>query len=120
MLSLLVLSAVLVVGRRARWFVVGVAAFVQSSRGGVLHPFPSSPLCFLVLLMLFPLQPLLRVCVIKESLQVCWLLTPHSSVCPGVYGDVMRVKILFNKKETALVQMCDSTQAQLGKSRPHT
>ncbi|MEQ2187976.1 Polypyrimidine tract-binding protein 1, partial [Goodea atripinnis] len=31
-----------------------------------------------------------------------------------VYGDVMRVKILFNKKENALVQMSDSTQAQLG------
>uniref|UniRef100_A0A3B5LID4 RRM domain-containing protein n=1 Tax=Xiphophorus couchianus TaxID=32473 RepID=A0A3B5LID4_9TELE len=34
----------------------------------------------------------------------------------GVYGDVMRVKILFNKKENALVQMCDSTQAQLAMS----
>uniref|UniRef100_A0A8C9TXX5 Polypyrimidine tract-binding protein 1 n=1 Tax=Scleropages formosus TaxID=113540 RepID=A0A8C9TXX5_SCLFO len=32
----------------------------------------------------------------------------------GVYGDVMRVKILFNKKENALVQMADATQAQLG------
>lgn len=36
------------------------------------------------------------------------------AVCQGVYGDVMRVKILFNKKENALVQMSDSTQAQLG------
>lgn len=35
-------------------------------------------------------------------------------LCEGVYGDVMRVKILFNKKENALVQMADSTQAQLG------
>uniref|UniRef100_A0A3Q2DGS7 Polypyrimidine tract binding protein 1 n=1 Tax=Cyprinodon variegatus TaxID=28743 RepID=A0A3Q2DGS7_CYPVA len=33
-----------------------------------------------------------------------------------VYGDVMRVKILFNKKENALVQMSDSTQAQLAMS----
>ena len=32
----------------------------------------------------------------------------------GVYGDVMRVKILFNKKENALIQMSDGTQAQLG------
>lgn len=32
----------------------------------------------------------------------------------GVYGDVQRVKILFNKKENALVQMSDATQAQLG------
>ena len=31
-----------------------------------------------------------------------------------MYGDVMRVKILFNKKENALIQMSDGTQAQLG------
>lgn len=36
----------------------------------------------------------------------------------GVYGDVMRVKILFNKKENALVQMSDGTQAQLGIYHP--
>lgn len=35
-------------------------------------------------------------------------------VFSGVYGDVQRVKILFNKKENALVQMSDATQAQLG------
>eukprot|EP00727_Mastigamoeba_balamuthi_P010135 m51a1_g5744 hypothetical protein (532) ;mRNA; r:1166823-1168876 len=29
----------------------------------------------------------------------------------GVYGDVQRVKILFNKKDTALVQMFDNMQA---------
>uniref|UniRef100_A0A669DXX5 Polypyrimidine tract binding protein 1 n=1 Tax=Oreochromis niloticus TaxID=8128 RepID=A0A669DXX5_ORENI len=41
--------------------------------------------------------------------------TPHCLfILFGVYGDVMRVKILFNKKENALVQMSDSTQAQLG------
>ncbi|XP_056460003.1 polypyrimidine tract-binding protein 1b isoform X1 [Gadus chalcogrammus] len=34
----------------------------------------------------------------------------------GVYGDVVRVKILFNKKENALVQMADGTQAQLAMS----
>uniref|UniRef100_A0A673AXX0 Polypyrimidine tract binding protein 3 n=1 Tax=Sphaeramia orbicularis TaxID=375764 RepID=A0A673AXX0_9TELE len=33
-----------------------------------------------------------------------------------VYGDVQRVKILFNKKENALVQMSDATQAQLAMS----
>ncbi|XP_043985208.1 polypyrimidine tract-binding protein 1b isoform X7 [Gambusia affinis] len=43
--------------------------------------------------------------------------TPHCLfILFGVYGDVMRVKILFNKKENALVQMCDSTQAQLAMS----
>uniref|UniRef100_A0A673AQC5 Polypyrimidine tract-binding protein 3-like n=1 Tax=Sphaeramia orbicularis TaxID=375764 RepID=A0A673AQC5_9TELE len=37
-------------------------------------------------------------------------------VFAGVYGDVQRVKILFNKKENALVQMSDATQAQLAMS----
>lgn len=31
----------------------------------------------------------------------------------GVYGDVQRVKILFNKKDTALVQMAEPQQAML-------
>uniref|UniRef100_A0AAY4ETQ1 Polypyrimidine tract-binding protein 1 n=1 Tax=Denticeps clupeoides TaxID=299321 RepID=A0AAY4ETQ1_9TELE len=39
-----------------------------------------------------------------------------SSLYAGVYGDVIRVKILFNKKENALVQMSDGTQAQLAMS----
>ncbi|XP_041104191.1 polypyrimidine tract-binding protein 3-like isoform X1 [Polyodon spathula] len=34
----------------------------------------------------------------------------------GVYGDVHRVKILFNKKENSLIQMADPTQAQLAMS----
>lgn len=48
---------------------------------------------------------------------------PQAAQCPcpcaleGVYGDVQRVKILFNKKENALVQMADGSQAQLGKAR---
>ncbi|GBL93369.1 Polypyrimidine tract-binding protein 1, partial [Araneus ventricosus] len=33
--------------------------------------------------------------------------------CVGVYGDVQRVKILFNKKDNALVQMAEPQQAQL-------
>uniref|UniRef100_A0A8C2XM67 Polypyrimidine tract binding protein 1a n=1 Tax=Cyclopterus lumpus TaxID=8103 RepID=A0A8C2XM67_CYCLU len=41
-------------------------------------------------------------------------LNPECHFC--VYGDVMRVKILFNKKENALIQMSDSTQAQLAMS----
>jgi len=32
----------------------------------------------------------------------------------GVYGIVLRVKILFNKKDTALVQFADPVQAQNG------
>ncbi|KAM4527362.1 polypyrimidine tract-binding protein 3-like [Odontesthes bonariensis] len=43
--------------------------------------------------------------------------SPHGLfVLFGVYGDVQRVKILFNKKENALVQMSDATQAQLAMS----
>ncbi|CAO2641552.1 Polypyrimidine tract-binding protein 1 [Lemmus lemmus] len=38
----------------------------------------------------------------------------NPEVC--VYGDVQRVKILFNKKENALVQMADGSQAQLAMS----
>ena len=32
----------------------------------------------------------------------------------GVYGDVLRVKILYNKKDCALIQMAEPQQAQLG------
>ncbi|XP_023368290.1 polypyrimidine tract-binding protein 1 isoform X3 [Otolemur garnettii] len=43
--------------------------------------------------------------------------TPQSLfILFGVYGDVQRVKILFNKKENALVQMADANQAQLAMS----
>ena len=35
----------------------------------------------------------------------------------GVYGDVHRVKILFNKKDNALIQMAEPHQAQLGMYR---
>merc|ERR1712136_252629 len=42
------------------------------------------------------------------------VVTPHVlfTLC-GVYGDVVRVKILYNKKSNALVQMSDNHQAQL-------
>ncbi|NWW73080.1 PTBP1 protein, partial [Climacteris rufus] len=39
-----------------------------------------------------------------------------SSLFEGVYGDVQRVKILFKKKDNALVQMTDGNQAQLAMS----
>ncbi|NXL50421.1 PTBP3 protein, partial [Podilymbus podiceps] len=42
------------------------------------------------------------------------VITPHGLfILFGVYGDVHRVKIMFKKKENALVQMADATQAQL-------
>ncbi|KAJ1171750.1 hypothetical protein NDU88_003608 [Pleurodeles waltl] len=34
----------------------------------------------------------------------------------GVYGDVQRVKILYNKKDSALIQMADANQSQLAMS----
>uniref|UniRef100_A0A673MWC5 Polypyrimidine tract-binding protein 3-like n=1 Tax=Sinocyclocheilus rhinocerous TaxID=307959 RepID=A0A673MWC5_9TELE len=43
-------------------------------------------------------------------------LDPSMQTAFGVYGDVHRVKILFNKKENALIQMADATQAQLAMS----
>lgn len=39
-----------------------------------------------------------------------------SRLTKGVYGDVQRVKILYNKKDSALIQMSDGNQAQLGKA----
>lgn len=35
----------------------------------------------------------------------------------GVYGDVQRVKILYNKKDSALIQMAEPHQAYLGEIR---
>ena len=32
----------------------------------------------------------------------------------GCYGDVLRVKILYNKKDSALIQFAESFQAQTG------
>ncbi|KAJ7408782.1 Polypyrimidine tract-binding protein 2 [Willisornis vidua] len=37
-------------------------------------------------------------------------------VAAGVYGDVQRVKILYNKKDSALIQMADGNQSQLAMS----
>uniref|UniRef100_A0A8C1N5Z7 Polypyrimidine tract binding protein 2b n=1 Tax=Cyprinus carpio TaxID=7962 RepID=A0A8C1N5Z7_CYPCA len=39
-----------------------------------------------------------------------------SRLTKGVYGDVQRVKILYNKKDSALIQMSDGNQAQLAMS----
>ena len=37
-----------------------------------------------------------------------------ASLCAGVYGDVMRVKILYNKRDSALVQFKEPQHAQTG------
>ncbi|XP_046883352.1 polypyrimidine tract-binding protein 2-like [Hypomesus transpacificus] len=45
------------------------------------------------------------------------MITPHSLFTLfGVYGDVQRVKILYNKKDSALIQLADGNQAQLAMS----
>jgi len=46
---------------------------------------------------------------LDENLTEC----DHLFILFGVYGDVQRVKILFNKKDTALVQMSEPQQALL-------
>ena len=46
---------------------------------------------------------------LNEELTEC----DHLFILFGVYGDVQRVKILFNKKDTALIQMAEPQQAQL-------
>uniref|UniRef100_A0A8C1XWE4 Polypyrimidine tract binding protein 2b n=2 Tax=Cyprinus carpio TaxID=7962 RepID=A0A8C1XWE4_CYPCA len=41
---------------------------------------------------------------------------PSVAATLSVYGDVQRVKILYNKKDSALIQMSDGNQAQLAMS----
>lgn len=68
--------------------------------------------------------------IIAQSLYQCNQLTKHTSInvrripgitmtttilwIAGVYGDVQRVKILYNKKDSALIQMAEPHQAYLG------
>lgn len=51
-------------------------------------------------------------CLINEQFFMYFVDLPSQT---GVYGDVHRVKILFNKKDNALIQMAEPHQAQLGK-----
>lgn len=51
-------------------------------------------------------------CLLSLHLTSC---SPACGLNAGVYGDVQRVKILYNKKDSALIQMSDANQAQLGK-----
>jgi len=53
----------------------------------------------------------LHTACLSESL---WILWTAVWWCIGVYGDVIRVKIMFNKKDKALIQFADGKQAQLG------
>uniref|UniRef100_A0A8C7F392 Polypyrimidine tract binding protein 1b n=1 Tax=Oncorhynchus kisutch TaxID=8019 RepID=A0A8C7F392_ONCKI len=61
-------------------------------------------------------QAVLILKVLKDMVSNSCCSLPILNLCEGVYGDVMRVKILFNKKENALIQMSDGTQAQLAMS----
>uniref|UniRef100_A0A4W4GLQ2 RRM domain-containing protein n=1 Tax=Electrophorus electricus TaxID=8005 RepID=A0A4W4GLQ2_ELEEL len=51
---------------------------------------------------------------VSASFQHAHTHSSTSSIC--VYGDVQRVKILYNKKDSALIQMADGNQAQLAMS----
>ncbi|XP_076347390.1 polypyrimidine tract-binding protein 1-like isoform X2 [Tachypleus tridentatus] len=53
-------------------------------------------------------------CVLLSSNLNEQMVTPEALfILFGVYGDVVRVKILFNKKDNALIQMAEPQQAQL-------
>lgn len=57
----------------------------------------------------FPSGPVLLTSNLDEQLA-----TPEALFTLfGVFGDVIRVKILFNKKDNALIQMADANQAQV-------
>lgn len=43
-----------------------------------------------------------------------FLFVLYSPSKTGVYGDVQRVKILYNKKDSALIQVAEPHQAYLG------
>ena len=45
---------------------------------------------------------------------MCTHVTCDFMMCLGCYGDVLRVKILYNKKDSALIQFAESFQAQTG------
>lgn len=54
-------------------------------------------------------------CCVRNGV-FCSLPSPNLHIAYiGVYGDVQRVKILYNKKDSALIQMAESHQAYLGK-----
>jgi len=50
-------------------------------------------------------------------LSKCLGFTHDNSLPLGVYGDVHRVKILFNKKDSALIQFATPQQAAVGKKK---
>lgn len=53
---------------------------------------------------------------LTSALSPSTLPRPAAPLPTGVYGDVQRVKILYNKKDSALVQMSEPHQAHLGMS----
>merc|ERR1719309_1447782 len=51
-------------------------------------------------------------CILVSNLDEEKVTTEALFILFGVYGNVHRVKILFNKKDNALIQMADPSQAQ--------
>uniref|UniRef100_A0A3Q4G1R5 Polypyrimidine tract binding protein 2b n=1 Tax=Neolamprologus brichardi TaxID=32507 RepID=A0A3Q4G1R5_NEOBR len=64
----------------------------------------------------FLFSPALFLSYRSPSLARARSLSLSLSVPSGVYGDVQRVKILYNKKDSALIQLSDGNQAQLAMS----
>ncbi|GFS25656.1 polypyrimidine tract-binding protein 2 [Elysia marginata] len=75
---------------------------------------------------LFPAHPSTLGLGLRRRFIILHCLLPSNRACTGqtvtpdalftlfgVYGDVHRVKVLFNKKDNALIQMADPHQAQL-------
>uniref|UniRef100_A0A673BE70 Polypyrimidine tract-binding protein 2-like n=1 Tax=Sphaeramia orbicularis TaxID=375764 RepID=A0A673BE70_9TELE len=91
----------------------GVAAAFSKDSSSLLGKIPGTAhfyfLSFPCLTVLF----FLTVCFVSSSPLL--LLLPVA-LNAGVYGDVQRVKILYNKKDSALIQMSDANQAQLAMS----
>ncbi|XP_061873808.1 polypyrimidine tract-binding protein 3 isoform X1 [Colius striatus] len=97
----------------------GFAPAMRLSQGGLLVPAVPGPLSSLAVTMSAMPGQMTTLGVPGTSVVLVSHLnpdaiTPHGLfILFGVYGDVHRVKIMFKKKETALVQMADATQAQL-------
>ena len=93
----------------------GITGMNAFSLGNGVNGLPGGPQAFAQGGMRFPVAGgagtgcVLLVSNLDENQTEC----DHLFILFGVYGDVHRVKILFNKKDTALVQMAEPQQAML-------
>uniref|UniRef100_A0A665W4W7 Polypyrimidine tract-binding protein 2-like n=2 Tax=Echeneis naucrates TaxID=173247 RepID=A0A665W4W7_ECHNA len=101
-------------------FVFLALTLFLSSFTPLLFFFISSPASSLLLCLFCPLPHLLLYLALSLACAlpvfVCLSFSLTLSLHSGVYGDVQRVKILYNKKDSALIQLSDGNQAQLAMS----